>query len=213
MNDMGTLFKRKRVRSRPRPENQQVLNTPDIIVQPELRSFQPASENDMDFEEDFDREYDEGGDKDDSFQRTIECLCECFEKECFVRGKFDSASFVRISQTLFKRDGLAGNIDYDSFSLFKGKFISFMMRKVFIMLAMTRRQMDTMNNFFKAILAFICGANDNINTHIHAGYSSCVRECARRVDRRDTLLDNKVQECELYSLAFDTALFAQELVL
>ena len=81
------------------------------------------------------------------------------------------------------------------------------------MLTMTRRRMDTLNNFFKSILVVFSNEKDDLYRHFHAGYSSCVRESARRVDKRDVVLEQKFQDCELFSLALDTTLFGQEHVL
>ena len=114
---------------------------------------------------DDDDQSDVGGFEEDAFKRTIECVCDCFEKACLVNGKFDEHAFLGLSQTLFKQDIFTSSFDRRSFSQFKGKFTSFMMRKVFVMLAMTKKQMDTINNFFKAILSFLSDENDKLDTH------------------------------------------------
>ena len=95
----------------------------------------------------------------------------------------------------------------------KGKLISFLWRKVFVMVSMTKRQIDMMNNLFKAVIFFVSKGNEAFCKHIHAGYLSCVRECERRVDRMDTSLDQQFERRRLFSLALDTALFGQEHVL
>ena len=91
--------------------------------------------------------------------------------------------------------------------MFKGKFLSFIMRKVFVLLALSKNQMDTLNNLIKAILSFVSGEDETLCQHIHAGHQSCVRECERRVDKRDTFVEESFSSCELFSLALDTALF------
>ena len=73
--------------------------------------------------------------------------------------------------------------------------------------------MDTLNNLIKAILSFVSDENETLCQHIHAGYQSCVRECERRVDKRDDFVEESFSSCELFSLALDTALFGQEHIL
>ena len=42
----------------------------------------------------------------DVFHRTVECVTECFDRFCFLHGKFDHSSFLSLSQTLFSSNTL-----------------------------------------------------------------------------------------------------------
>ena len=212
LNDSGKLFKQQKAPPRPRPAKPPDICISGSFLQPEQRRIDPVHPADLFFQEDFEDEDNQTGNEDGMFQRTIECLCDCLEKACFVNGTFDSNAFVRLSQALLKRDFLSRAFDEQSFSLFTGKIISFTMRKLFVTLALSKKQMDTLNSFFKALLLLTSHEND-LHKHVHAGYLSCVRECERRVDRRDVQLDSQFEKCEVFSLALDTALFGQEHVL
>ena len=49
--------------------------------------------------------------------------------------------------------------------------------------------MDTLNAFYKTVLLFVPGESCKLSKHIHAGYSSCVRECEKRVDKSDAFVE------------------------
>ena len=65
----------------------------------------------------------------------------------------------------------------------------------------------------QVILSFVSGENETLCRHVHAGCQSCVTECERWVDKRDTSLLESFSSRELFSPALDTALFWQEHIL
>ena len=208
MHDAGKVFKEKTI-SVPTREDQPTIQIVDSPVEPQMRRIDHISSSVTDFRDDLD-EPGECADGDDVLNRTIECLCDCFEKTCFLHGKFEPLAFIGLAKTLFNGDSLTGSFDDGSFTLLKGKLISFLMRKVFVMLAMTRKQIDTLNNFVKAILVFVSDKRKRLQAHPRRILFH-VRECEKRVDKRDALLDHRFEECQLVSLALDTALFGQNM--
>ena len=117
----------------------------------------------------------------DPFKRFVECLTGCFDKFCFVHGTFDSSAFISLWQTLFHENCHENDfLDRDRFRLLKGGIISFAMKKIFVMLALTRKQMDNLNVFVKTILTFVSEENAKLCKHIHSGYMSSVRECEKK---------------------------------
>ena len=95
LNDSGKLFKEKSEASGHRQSKQPDLRMQFSQVEPEQRSLDQVFQVDSVFEGDEQVDND-GSDESYTFVRTIECLCECFEKECFVNGKFDISSFFRL---------------------------------------------------------------------------------------------------------------------
>ena len=212
MNDCANLFKES-----PSADtvNETGTELPDSPLQPRpcpCELLDEMNESDSD----------DGGDPDDnqidderlSFKRLVECLTDCFDKFCFVHGTFDSSTFISLWQTLFRQHAhVDDTLDSEHFRLLKGKIISFAMKKIFVMLALTRKQMDTLNVFFKTILLFVSEDNTELCNHIHSGYMSCVRECEKRVDKRNEFVEESFQGCDWFSVALDTALFGKEHVL
>ena len=148
------------------------------------------------------------------FKRLVECLTDCFDKFCFVHGTFDSSAFISLWQTLFSQNCHDNDfLDRDRFRLLKGRIISFAMKTIFVMLALTRKQMDTLNVFVKTILTFVSEENAKLCKHIHSGYMSCVRECEKRADKRNNFVKETFRECDWFSVALDSALFGQDHVL
>ena len=105
------------------------------------------------------------------------------------------------------------SVDSDRLRLLKGKIISFAIKKVFVMLGLTKKQMDTLNVFMKTILLLVSDASNDLCKHVHAGYLSCVRECEKRVDKRNVFVEECFRGCDWFSLALDSALFGQDHVL
>ena len=181
MNDAGKLFKKA--------DGEMVIDPRlDSSETPQQPCFRPLEQ----FDDSDDSDTDDGGDLDHAdcdeedfcFKRLLQSLTDCFDKFCFLHGKFDSSKFIFLTQTFFDEKGYDNLAwEHDRFTLLKAKTISFVMKKVFVMLALTKSQMDTLNAFFKTVL-FVAGEDRTLSKHIHAGYLSCVRECERRVEKR-----------------------------
>ena len=169
MHDAGKMFQRVVVETVPDPR----LDLPESPVQPGFRpleQFNESYESDSEDGGDFDPEDCE--EDDFSFKRLVDCLTECFDRFCFLHGSFDSSTFISLAQTFFPENGNENfSLTKDRFMLLKGKVISFVMKKVFVILALTKNQIDKLNALFKAVL-FVTGEGRKLCKHIHAGYLS-----------------------------------------
>ena len=152
MYDAGKLFRRDVVETVPVPR----LGLPESPVQPGFRpleQFNESYESDSEDGGDFDPEDCE--EDDFSFKRLVDCLTECFDRFCFLHGSFDSSTFISLAQTFFPENGNENfSLTKDRFMLLKGKVISFVMKKVFVILALTKTQIDKLNAFFQG--RFVC---------------------------------------------------------
>ena len=186
LNDYGKLFKSFEVET----ENEPMLDLPESPLHTYFRpweQFDGSNDSDSDDGDFDDADCDEG---DICFKRLLECLTECFDKFCFVHGTFDPTKFTSLWQSFFHgNENVINLLNSYRFTLLKGKILSFMMKKLFVMLALTKTQMDTLNAFYKTVLLFVPGESCKLSKHIHAGYSSCVRECEKRVDKSDAFVE------------------------
>ena len=87
------------------------------------------------------------------------------------------------------------------------------MKNVFVRLSLTKMQMDVLNRLIKSILLLVSPKNKSLTDHIHAGYLSCLRDGARKVQDQEAFFEESFRSCVYFALAFDTALFMQEHVL
>ena len=145
--------------------------------------------------------------------RLAHCISECFEEFCFDGTTFDLKRFASLSNTFFGPDGIRNGMSLNSCESVKPKVLSRLMRKVFVMFSLSKKQMDVLNKFVKAVLVF---SNPDLLTFarkIHSGYFSCLRESFRQKDSTEVYLQSCFESCEKYSIALDTALFGQDHVL
>ena len=101
----------------------------------------------------------------------------------------------------------------DILNKIKAGAITHLLRKLFVNLALTKSQMDTMNRFIRCLIVFLSPQNQDVASNIHAGYLSCQRESVKQHIKRDVYVDNCFATCKYFSLAIDTSLFGQEHVL
>ena len=164
LNDQGKLFKRAR-KSPPSMTGPQIGSHEHPIIAP-CRRLEPScftSRCGCDaVEEDLNQDGQAECEESDVFHRTVECVTECFDRFCFLNGNFDHSSFQSLSQTFFSSNTLTECFSDKSFSLFKGRFLSFIIRKVFVLLALSKHQMDTLNHRVKAILSFVSDENETL---------------------------------------------------
>ena len=81
------------------------------------------------------------------------------------------------------------------------------------MLSLSKKQMDVLNRFIKAVLVFIDHDNIPLSNKIHSGYLSCIRESVSHCQSTDIVVQSCFETCQKFSLALDTALFGQDHVL
>ena len=95
----------------------------------------------------------------------------------------------------------------------KAKVLSRIIRKVFVLLSLSKNQAAVLNRFLKAVLIYVSDKNEEFARRIHAVYFSCLREGERHSKEEDSLVRKCFQECQRFSVAVDTALFRQDHVL
>ena len=114
-----------------------------------------------------------------ALERLAECISNCFDEFCFENKTMDLEQFASLVQTLFGEEDETGCLFAKTRQSVKAKILSRLTRKVFVMLTLTRSQMDTLNRFMKAVLIFMNPENCTFARKIHAGYFSCIRESIR----------------------------------
>ena len=106
LNDQGKLFKRAR-RDPPSQNGPHMEAQEQPIIAPRRRlepSFCSTQWGCGAVEEDLNEDCLPDCEESDIFHRTLECLTECFDKFCFLNGKFNHSSFQSLSQTLFSQN-------------------------------------------------------------------------------------------------------------
>ena len=146
LNDSGKLFKSSLVQT----ENEPMLDMPESPLHPCFRPWEQLDSSDDSDSDDGDLDDADCDEGDICFKRLLECLTECFDKFCFVHGTFDPTKFTSLWQSFFHgNENVINHLNRYRFTLLKGKILSFMMKKLFVMLALTKTQIDTLNTFFK----------------------------------------------------------------
>ena len=79
--------------------------------------------------------------------RMVDCICECFEDFCFVDKTFDLNKFSQLSQTLLELSNSQTGCTSENIQSMKAKILSRLTKKMFVMLSLTKTQMDTLNRF------------------------------------------------------------------
>ena len=96
-----------------------------------------------------DEEAENGDDRTDSLDEDVETISLGFYESCFSKANFNPQSFISHCHSLFQE---YENKTNQKTTILKAKVISNVMRKVFSELSMTRRQMDKLNRFIKAVI-------------------------------------------------------------
>ena len=79
----------------------------------------------------------------------------------------------------------------------KARVVSLVLRRVFVILALTKKQANPLNSLFKAVLLFV--DNEAISGRIHASYLSCRRESERLARRAEGKADELFSSCNAFS--------------
>ena len=124
LNDQAKLFKQTRKSpSSPVGQETEVQEPPTITPCRRLEpSFCSTQRGHRAMEEDPDEESQADGYDSGIFQRTFECLTECFDRFCFLNGQFYHSSFPSLAQTLISQNSLTEPFSEKAFSPFKGNF-------------------------------------------------------------------------------------------
>ena len=173
------------------------------------RSPDPADGRDI-FDADGDGEI--GAGSTDSFSQHVDAIIQCFCDLCFSNPIFETDSILSACRFFDEQNG-GPSMDETKASFLKAKVISNIMKNVFVRLSLTKTQMDVLNRFIKLILILVSPTNKSITDHIHAGYLSCLRDGARKVQDQEAFFEESFRSCVFFALAFDTALFGQDHVL
>lgn len=145
--------------------------------------------------------------------RLANCITDCFEEFCFDNSTFDIDNFLLLSQQLFLNDSIQHSFPQEQIDILRGKVLSMVLRKVFVLLSLSKSQTDVLNRLVKAIILFIAPEKGRLARTIHAGYLSCLREATRKSDERDSNLRSLFESCRYFSIGLDTALFGQDHVM
>ena len=146
-------------------------------------------------------------------ERLVDCVSQCFEEFCFSGNSFDINKFVSLSHIIFSNENDRNDSSFDTIQKIKADVLSHLIRRVFVMLSLTKSQMDVLNRFLKAVLIFADPNSCSFARKMHAGYMSCLRHSIRHVRRSDLAVRSCFDSCLFFSIALDSALFGQEHVL
>ena len=146
-----------------------------------------------------------------NIEQLARCKGGCFEEFCFENKTFDIKQFASLAKTFFGDKAQKSRSGYDSSGNIKAKVLSRLMRKMFVLLTLTKRQIDVLNRNVKAVLVFVNPDNCSVPQKIHSGYLSCLRESINQAQSTDIFVKNCFDACEKYSIALDSALFGQDL--
>ena len=214
LNDMGKLFTSPQETIQQLPtlsEPSQMLPSLQDLEQEFLFSQDPSS-----FVQN------EGGDLDDGFnedessiniERLAKCISDCFEEFCFGNKTFDIKRFASLAKMFFGEEDRTTCLNLGSSENTKAKVLSHLTRKILAMLSLTKRQMDVLNRFLKAVLVFVNPDNCSVAQKIHSGYLSCLRESICQRQTTDVFVQSCFETCKKYSIALDSAQFGQDHVL
>ena len=154
-----------------------------------------------------------GASSTDSFSQHVDAIIQCFCDFCFSNPIFETDSILSACRFFDEQNG-GSSMDETKASFLKAKVISNIMKRVFVRLSLTKTQMDVLNRLIKSILLLASPKkNKSLTDHIHAGYLSCLRDGARKVQDQEAFFEESFRSCVYFALAFDTALFETEHVL
>ena len=190
-----------------------------------LHRFRPTTDSHQGLLPAFPTEFDEGGEEPDEFyenspeqtslsdERTVRCISDCFDEFCFLDKTISCERFVSLSRAFFEpENGLLSSSVGISIRV-KARILSRVVRKVFVLLSLSKTQADVLNRFLKTVLISVSAWNEDFARSIHAVYFSCLRECVSQNVENDRLVRVHFQTCRCFSIAVDTALFGQDHVL
>ena len=108
-----------------------------------------------------------------SITRTVNSIVDCIE-ECLEDHPFDPDTVAVLSTTLF--DSADKTTDSDVLVNIKAKIITRLLRRAFVLAALSKSQMSRILRTIKALVALISPENVQIAKKLHATYLSCQRE-------------------------------------
>ena len=103
--------------------------------------------------------------------------------------------------------------DERKMNTFKANIITSLVRKLSVILSLSKTQNEQILSFWKAMIIFIEPRNEEIANKIHASYSTCLRQCLKDELAGKRLCQQYMKECSHFSIAVDLALIRREHVL
>ena len=103
--------------------------------------------------------------------------------------------------------------DERKMNTFKANIITSLVRKLSVILSLSKTQNEQILSFWKAMIIFIEPRNEEIANKIHASYSTCLRQCLKDELAGKRLCQQYMKECSHFSIAVDSALIRREHVL
>ena len=190
LEESGTLFRQRTARPRhrtPRRQSEPVVSSRNGLSQNADQemdivpgTFRTVGQDEAPEDDDDDIE-DEDCDAtpDDLFARTAQSISDCFIDFCCLNKRFDASAFCSLARSFFDECCLTATLEKKQSDALKSRIISNVLKHIFAVLALTKRQTNTLNRLFKAVLLFVGGA-DELSGGIHASNLSCTRESEKK---------------------------------
>ena len=131
-------------------------------------------------------------------EQTFECALDCILKDSFRLSEFDGEMFLSLAQSIM--DKLFSRSDETNITNFKARIITSVVRRMAIILSLSKTQNDQLISFLKTMIQFIRPKSREIATKIHASYSTCLRRCLRDKKAGKTLCRKYMEECACFQL-------------
>ena len=103
-------------------------------------SLRSLGEDEVDEDEDEEDDLDDNDTANELFDRTADCLSDCFLEFCFFNRRFDASAFYDLSMMFFEESGITAMLEKGQRDLLKARVISKVLRRVFTVLALSKKQ-------------------------------------------------------------------------
>ena len=145
-----------------------------------------------------------------TYEQEIECARECLLKDSFVRSEFHGGRFLSLAETVTNK---LFSCSDEKTNTFKARVITSLLRKISIILSLSKTQNEQLLSFWKTMVIFINPRNEEIANKIHASYSTCLRQCLRDQMDEKRQCQQYMKDCSHFSIALDSALIRRAHVL
>ena len=140
----------------------------------------------------------------------MECAEECILRDSFCQSEFDGERFLSLSETIV--NSLFGS-DRRKAQSFKTGIVSSLLRKMSILLSLSKTQNEQLLKFWKSMVIFRHPSSEETVNKIRASYSSCQRQCLRDEEVGKKICRQYMEDYSHFSIAVDSALIRRRHVL
>ena len=143
-------------------------------------------------------------------RRSCFIICDPLN-DSFYRSEFQEDKFLSLAEAMTNKLLICS--DEMKMNTFKASVIASFVRKLSVILSLSKTQNEQILSFWKTMIIFIEPRNEEISKKIHASYSTCLRQCLKDELVGKRLCQQYMKECSHFSIAVDSALIRREHVL